>query len=68
MAERTKRRRLSSRTGPKRNQITNESEFPGDPLVLAAESDRGTWNGFCEIESEPVRSSPVQDPPNTDMY
>ncbi|KAL1983079.1 hypothetical protein VTN96DRAFT_492 [Rasamsonia emersonii] len=54
MAERTKRRRLSSRTGPKRNQITNESEFPGDPLVLAAESDRGTWNGFCEIESEPA--------------
>ncbi|KAL1962809.1 hypothetical protein VTN77DRAFT_9178 [Rasamsonia byssochlamydoides] len=52
--ERTKRRRLSSRSGPKRNQIANESAFPSDPLVLAADSDRGTWNGFCEIESEPA--------------
>jgi hypothetical protein len=61
MADRTKRRRLTTSCGLKRDQVADEPVSPGDPLFLATESDKGVWNGFCEIESEPVRSSlPLQ--------
>ena len=28
--------------------------FPGNPLQAASIEDKANWNGFCEIESEPV--------------
>ena len=55
MTERTKRRRLSSRPGPKRHYGPETAIFPGCSLIPATVADRNTWHGFCEIESEPVR-------------
>lgn len=45
MSDRTKRPRLS---GP-------SDESLDDICQPATELDKAHWNGFCEIESEPVR-------------
>ena len=44
MAPRTKRRRLTDPTDDNSNDI----------CLPATQLDKDSWNGFCEIESEPV--------------
>lgn len=52
MADHPKRKRAS--------RFSNGTEssapkiFPHDPLQYASHADKANWNGFCEIESEPV--------------
>jgi Ubiquitin carboxyl-terminal hydrolase, family 1 len=54
MAGRAKRRRLGNCPEIKGDKISVPMSFPNNPLVPATNSDRDNWNGFCEIESEPV--------------
>jgi len=55
MARKSKRRRLNRSTekGPRKelNDI-----FKGPPLAPATEEEKRAWRGWCELESEPVRS------------
>lgn len=53
MADYAKRRRLNpSRSGDPIHQTPNV--FPHPTFAPASAADRANWNGFCEIESEPV--------------
>lgn len=53
MATRAKRRRLNG--SPETSQLEDyERKFPNSSLASVTDSDRDTWQGFCEIESEPV--------------
>jgi ubiquitin carboxyl-terminal hydrolase L5 len=36
------------------NGTLNSKVFPNPPLVAATPIDKQRWQGFCEIESEPV--------------
>ena len=54
----------STRTGAKRRRLNDTAQpslpedhvkkFPNPSLMSASKSDRETWKGFCEIESDPV--------------
>ena len=59
---------MSTRASKKRKLNRNDLStghppaFPGDPAEEATDEDRKKWNGWCEIESEPVsRSKPSYD-------
>lgn len=53
MAERAKRRRLNDASnGP--SILEGPRVFPHSPSAPATADDKQNWNGFCEIESEPV--------------
>lgn len=56
MAPYAKRRRVGV---SKTTLVDNDDEriYPADPLASLNRTVRDQWNGFCEIESEPVRWS-----------
>lgn len=58
MATRAKRRRLN---GSPETLLPEDHvrQFPNPPLARATDSDRKTWQGFCEIESEPVSQNSI---------
>lgn len=56
MTQRIQRRRLDGEADVS-PASTLPKVFPGDPAVPATEEDKKNWNGFCEIESEPVLQS-----------
>lgn len=49
MAERTKRRKLSDSIDDPNEKV--------DYCRSASMEEKGCWNGFCELESEPVCAS-----------
>ena len=61
MAERVKRRRLA-----KSADVSDTAALPNDSLLTPPHSaqtpidDSSSWNGFCEVESEPVSTLPKQ--------
>lgn len=53
MAEYPKRRRYARSSG-----ISDRPRvFPRDPSTPATADDKRNWNGFCELESEPVSAN-----------
>jgi ubiquitin carboxyl-terminal hydrolase L5 len=46
MSERVKRRKL--------NDLAEVVDGRDDSYVSASEDEKGSWNGFCEVESDPV--------------
>ena len=56
MVERTRRCHVG-RSSLKTNGTCKEKTFHQAPPAPATSEDRRLWKGFCEIESEPVRSS-----------
>lgn len=61
MAESPKRRRLDGKSNGYSVQA-RPTVFPGPPLAPATTDDKENWNGFCEIESEPVSDQHVTTP------
>lgn len=59
MATRAKRRRLNG--SPETLPEDHVKQFPNPPLARASDADRKAWQGFCEIESEPVCGPPLID-------
>lgn len=55
MTQRIKRRRLSSQHGTN-GLLQDSNAYLDDICRPASTAEKETWNGFCEIESEPVRS------------
>ena len=54
MSQRPKRN-LRKRLSKDADESTTKT-FPNHPLAAASANDRKEWKGFCEIESEPVRT------------
>ncbi len=55
MSKPTKRRRLTKASSALNIERTCKV-FPKDPLSPAIHDDKRNWKGFCELESEPVRT------------
>ena len=58
MAESPKRRRLNG-TSNGHSVQDRPTVFPGPSSAPATTDDKKNWNGFCEIESEPVSDQGV---------
>ncbi|KAL9123216.1 MAG: hypothetical protein Q9187_000233 [Circinaria calcarea] len=57
----SKRQRLHEGSTSASAAIPLPRLFPNDPSTAATDEDKRRWNGFCEIESEPVRLSDVSE-------
>jgi len=54
MAPPQKKRKVSATNGSNGVKL-----FPNPPLAAATLTDKQRWQGFCEIESEPVSVFPL---------
>jgi hypothetical protein len=63
MSGRTKRRRLNADMD---GTLAGGAAMCDDAAYVSSISDKGLWNGFCEIESEPVSKIHLPHPDDYD--